>query len=110
MGRLWTGSQVVVVYTNGALGGLAIVCNPWEIIMINIVATYHTLSSLFHLLGTNIQGSLIHIYGSSIPTLKNRMINYLEGFVSQNPVIFTIIGGEFNMIIYVQENKGAGGY
>ena len=90
---------MVVVDVIGTSGSISIVWNPWGINMINIANTHHTPLALFHLLGTSIRGSLINVYGPLIPKLKNRMIDYLEGFVSQNTNTFTIIKGDFNMVI-----------
>jgi hypothetical protein len=70
---------VVAVDAMEASCDLAIAWNS-EITLNDFMSTVNTLFSSFHILGTNIRGYLMNVYGPQIPDQKIRMIEYLKWY------------------------------
>ena len=61
--KTWKGCEVVLVDAIKEAGGIGILWNPREVHIYNFVATQHSLSATFHIIGTNIRGFLTNVYG-----------------------------------------------
>ena len=79
--RIWKGSQITTIDAKVASGGIAIIWNPMQIPLSHFSSTPHSLSSIFHILGTTIRGHIINTYGPQPPNLKIHLIQYLDWFV-----------------------------
>jgi hypothetical protein len=80
MAHLWKGSKVASIDAVGASGGLKIIWNPFEVTLNDFLATKNTLSTSFHLSGTNIHEFL----WPSNPRPKNQNA-WILGLVQANP-------------------------
>ena len=79
--RIWKGSQSMAIYVKGSLGGITIIWNPIQVYLSHFSSTTHSLSAIFHILGTTIRGHLINTYGMQPPILKIQLVQYLDWFV-----------------------------
>ena len=61
--KVWKGCESVAIDARGAAGGLAILWNPWVVLLSGFLATTCTLSAEFHILGTRIRGFISNVYG-----------------------------------------------
>lgn len=106
MPKIWKGSQVMAIDANGTSGGIAITWNPNLLNLDNFTSTPHSLSTSFHILGTDLSGFVMNVYGPQSPSLKRILLDHITWFNSQHPDSLLIFGGDFNMITSLQEKKG----
>ena len=104
--RIWKGSQSIAIDAKGALGSISIIWNHMQVSISHFDSTSHSLAAFFHILGTTIRGHLINTYGPQPPTLKIKLIQYLDWFVQNHSDSPILIGGDFNMILNLEEKKG----
>ena len=72
----------------------------------HFASSAHSLSAIFHILGTTIKGHLLNTFGPQNPILKDIFIQHLDWFVHSRSNSLIIIGGDFNMILMLEEKKG----
>ena len=63
MTKLWKGIQSIVIDSKGASGCIEIIWNLLIVSLNNLSSTAHSISSYFHLVGTNIRAHLMNVYG-----------------------------------------------
>ena len=64
MSRIWKDSRMIAIDARGASGGISITWNPLLATFSVATSSMHTLSASFHILGTNIKGYLMNVYGA----------------------------------------------
>ena len=63
MARIWKNCTTIAIDVQGASGGLCISWNPHILSLDYALATRHSISASFHLLGSSIKGYLMNVYG-----------------------------------------------
>jgi len=97
---------VVGVDAMGATEGLGILWNPKAVRLEEFRATHFHLSASFHILGTNIRGTVTNIYGPSTTLNKPSFLDSLQWMGSQIGKNHWILGGDFNLIRHLGEKRG----
>ena len=104
-GKAWKGCESVAVDVNKAVGGIGILCNPEEVSLYNFYATQHSLSTTFHILGTAIRGFITNVHGPPMAEQKMQFLDSLRMINDMTEGHPWIIGGDFNPIRNLEENK-----
>jgi len=105
--KIWRGSDVIALDVDRSAGGLAILWNPQEVCLSNFVATSHILSATFHVIGLNVRGIISNVNG---PFWASQKLDFLESLESMETWVgqgHQIVGGNFNMIINMEDKKGS---
>ena len=70
MSKIWKESLCASIDAKGVSGGISICWNPLIISLTNLSSFPYSISSLFHLVGTNIKGHLLNIDGTQQARIK----------------------------------------
>ena len=62
----------------GASGGLSISWNPLLINLGDALASRHSLSASFHILGSSIRAFLMNVYGPQMADSKRNLLNHID--------------------------------
>jgi exonuclease III len=65
-----------------------------------------TITTSFHLIGSNKHDFIMNVYGPTIPGDKEAFLHHLEWIANHIGTQRWILGGDFNMIIGLEEKKG----
>ena len=95
---IWKNCLTIEISTHGSSGGLSISWNPLLTTLDDILASRHSLSASFHILGSSIRGFLMNVYGPQMVDSKKNLLNHIDWFWILHIESLTIIGGDFNMI------------
>ena len=103
---IWNNYLTMEIDAQGASRGLLINWNPLLITLDDALASRHSLSVSFHILGYSIRGFLMNVYGPQMEDSKNNLLNHIDWFNILHNESSLIIGGDFNMISNLEEKKG----
>jgi exonuclease III len=104
--RIWKGCNYIQTDSSGASGGLAILWNPNHTILSGPFSTIGTLSAHFEIIGSNQEGTITNVYG---PQGQQEKIKFMERLARVKSLATTpnwILGGDFNMIMSLEEKTG----
>ena len=87
-------------------GGMAILWQPRVVDLLEWRAGHFSLLADFQILGTEIKGTIMNIYGPSAFPLKQAFVHHLRWLCAMAKEGNWIIGGDFNLITSLQEKKG----
>jgi len=104
--KAWTGSRSVSVDAIGASGGLAIPWNPQILMLQDFHATHFFIQASFHLIGTDLHGLLTNAYFLQDLHHKLEVLDALIALNSNRQYPLWISGGDFNIIMTLEEKKG----
>jgi hypothetical protein len=88
-----------------ASGSLAITWNPSKIILNDFTTTRNSISTSFHLIGTDVHGFITNVYGPQTSDQKINLLNFLDWYKQEHPRQNWILGGDFNLITNLREKK-----
>jgi len=91
---------------SGASGGLAILWNPQVLSLHDFHASHYFIQTTFHLIGTNIHGHLSNVYFPQDLQKKLDLLDTLTDLNSIRSFPLWICGGDFNIIIALEEKSG----
>ena len=103
--KVWKGCESVAIDSRGAVGGLVILWNSWEVNLSYFLETPFTLSAYFHILGTRIKGLVTNVYG---PPRVEKKLAFLDSITDIKEIFEDkawILGEEFNLIRNLDEKK-----
>ena len=106
LSKAWPGSRSVAVDASGASGGLAIAWNKQTITLSDFHASHHIIQATFHIIGTNIHGHLTNVYFPQEAGNKTALLDTIELLNLNRVHPLWIAGGDFNMIIKLEEKQG----
>eukprot|EP00253_Pinus_taeda_P010222 PITA_10222 len=90
----------------GFAGGIAILCNPNDIIFENWTSMPRILTRLGRIAGTKEKVLILGVYGPHTPGDRGNFLKNLQTAWKLYPDNDWIIGGDFNIIISLKEKKG----
>jgi exonuclease III len=102
----WRNGEFLFQDSVGASGGLAILWNPQTVTLLHPFSTRDTLTALFKDIASSKEGVITNVYGPQSIQDKERFIqslHYIQTLI-QSPN--WIIGGDFNMILTLEEKAG----
>jgi exonuclease III len=102
----WKGGDFLLQDSVGLAGGLAILWNPQKVSMTQPFSTKGTLSAHFRALDSSKEGVITNVYGPQ--SLQDKEV-FLQTLLYIQNLIFSphwIIGGDFNMILTLEEKTG----
>ena len=105
-GTVWKGCEVVGIDSKGAAGGMGIWWDPDKIELEAFMATRHSISGKFHLIGSEIRGIISNIYGPFQVQYKIAFIDSIGKLADWVGDRIWIMGGDFNLIKSLEEKKG----
>jgi exonuclease III len=103
--RIWKGCNYIHTDSVGASGGLAILWNPNHTILSGPFSTIGTLSAHFEVIGSNQEGIITNVYGPQGQQEKIKFMERLTQVKSLATTLNWILGGDFNMIMSLEEKK-----
>ena len=106
VGKVWRNNECIKIDAVGATGGLGIFGDPAQISLKGFVTSHHSLSIDFLLVGSTIRGNMTNVYGPHTSNLKEGFIESLRETHQQVAGRHQILGGDFNLITSLEENKG----
>ena len=106
LSKAWPSSSSVAVDASRASGGLAIAWDTHSMALSNFHAAHNLIHATFHLIGTNIHGHLSNVYFPQEKTSKIVLLNTLAHLNSNRSHPLWIVGGDFNMILRMDEKTG----
>jgi hypothetical protein len=80
--------------------------NPTTVLLDNFFTSKWTITTSFRLIGSNKQGYIKNVYGPPRPGDKEAFLQHLEWIAEHIGPQRWILGGDFNMIIGLEEKKG----
>jgi hypothetical protein len=104
--KCWKQAQHVEVYARGAVGGLAMLWNPTTVPLDNFFTSKWTITSSFHLIGSNKQGYITNVYGPPRQGDKEAFVQHLDWIANHISSQRWILGEDFNMITGLEGKKG----
>eukprot|EP00253_Pinus_taeda_P008572 PITA_08572 len=104
--KVWPRGQVTAVDAQGASGGLAILWDSRVIQLSNIHANKNFMQATFHLIDTNTHGHLTNLYFPQDSHQKAEILDHLSTLNSNRLHPLWIAGGDFNMIVRMEEKQG----
>eukprot|EP00253_Pinus_taeda_P025264 PITA_25264 len=104
--KVWPRGQVTAVDAQGASGGLAILWDSRVIQLSNFHANKNFIQATFHLIGTNTHGHLTNVYFPQDSHQKAEILDHLSTLNSNRHHPLWIAGGDFNMIVRMEEKQG----
>ena len=100
------GSEAIVVDAKGAARGISILWNPRVVSLYEFYATHFSLLADFQILGTCTRGFMTNVYGSPREEQKRKILESLGRLKWSSEGKPWILGGEFNLVRNLDENKG----
>jgi len=104
--RIWRDCIFITTDSIGASGGLAILWDPHKVTLSNPFTTTGTITAHFTALGTTQEGAITNVYGPQGSQDKDKFLERLELIKSLTNTPNWIIGGDFNMILTLEEKTG----
>jgi Rad3-related DNA helicase len=102
----WKQGKAVSIAATGTTGGLAILWNPNTNIMENFITTKWSITTTCRLIGSNKPGHLSNVYGLASTRDKKAFLINLEYLSTLTKDNIRIVGGDFNLIHNLDEEKG----
>jgi len=93
----------LAVDANGAAGGLALIWNPNQVTLSNCFATPFSIFVDLYILGTNISGVIMNVYGPHNPRIKINLLESLQWIKTHIGEKHWLVGGDFNLITSLNE-------
>ena len=106
--RAWKGALVAAIDAKGVAGGLGLLWNPNLVSISNLFATHFSISTRFHILGSETKGVVTNVYGPFQPSKKYAFLNKIGSNKEWVENDHWIIGGDFNIIHSLEEKKRGG--
>lgn len=106
LNKVWTGFRSVSVDALGTSKGVAILWNPQILSLQDFHASHFFISTTFHLIGTNIHGLLTNVYFPQDLQKKLDLLNSLTALSSGRSHPLWISGGDYNIIMALEEKLG----
>ena len=103
--KIWKGCQLMALDAMGQEGGIAILWQPEVVEISDWHANKFSLMAEFHLLDSDVRGSMGNVYGPSSFLEKHAFIDFLVWVNDQAEVGSWVIGGDFNLIASIGEKK-----
>lgn len=104
--RIWKGCKVITTDAMGKAGDLAILWQPLIVTLSDGRANKFSITYNFSLPGIEVKGTLVKIYRPSVFPQKHSFFIFLEWRTGQAFTSSWVIGGDFNLIALLSENKG----
>jgi exonuclease III len=104
--RIWRGCDFIQTDSSGASGGLAILWNPSNTTLSRPFSTIGTITTHFEVTGSNQEGTITNVYGPQSQQEKDKFMERLVLIKSLATTPNWIIGGDFNMILSLEEKTG----
>ena len=105
MGKIWKGCNVMAIDAIGAAGGFAIIWHPSKVNLENFISTHFSISAIFTIIDSGVQGIISNVYGPANPRDKTSFLNSLEFIASWVDKRHWVLAGDFNLITSLQEKK-----
>jgi exonuclease III len=102
----WRGGEFLFQDSVGAAGGLAILWNPQTVTLIHPFSTKDTLTAYFRVIASSKEGAITNVYGPQSIQDKEGFIQTLHYVQTLIHTPHWIIGGDFNMILTLEEKTG----
>ena len=106
MSRIWRGNYSISLDSSGASGGLTISWNPTEVDLDHFLASRHSITALFHPIGTNLHDQITNVYGPQLPDQNYSFLNFLQWIFLEQAHPMDVLGGDFNLITSLQDKCG----
>jgi exonuclease III len=104
--RIWRDCHFTSTDAAGASGGLAILWNPKSVSVHNLFSTEGTITVSFRIIGTNQERTVTNVYGPQNQQDKDHLMQRLQHINTLLPTRNWILGGDFNMILTLEEKTG----
>jgi exonuclease III len=104
--RIWRDCNFISTDSAGASGGLAILWNPASISIHNTFSTVGTITTHFKIIGSTQEGDITNVYGPHSQQEKDKLMQRLELIKTLVTTRNWILGGDFNMILSLEEKSG----
>jgi exonuclease III len=104
--RIWRECNSISTDSTGASGGLAILWNPSNISISKPFSTVGTITAHFEVTGSNQEGAITNVYGPHSQQDKDKLMKRLELIKTLVTTQNWILGGDFNMILSLEEKTG----
>jgi exonuclease III len=104
--RIWRACKSLTIDSTGALGGLAILWNSHNITISKPFTTIGTITAYFEVLGLNQEGAITNVYGPQNNQDRDIFMKRLELIKTLIAIANWILGGDFNMILTLEEKIG----
>jgi len=104
--KCWNKSHNVEFNAKGVVGGLAMHWNPTTVLLDDFFTSKWTITTSFHLIGSNKQGYITNVYRPTILGDKESFLHHLERISNHIGSQRWVLGGYFNMITGLEEKKG----
>jgi exonuclease III len=104
----WCNCESYHLDSKGAIGGLAILWNPATVILDQGFSTPSTLTAHYRAIGSDKDGMITNAYGPHNNQDKDLFLQSLAYLGSLAEHKRWIIGGDFNMILTLEEKRGGG--
>jgi exonuclease III len=102
----WRNCESYQTDSKGALGGLTILWNPATVILDQGFSTPCTITTHYRAIGSNKEGMITNAYGLQNNQDKDLFLQSLAYLGSLAEGKWWIIGGDFNMILKLEEKRG----
>ena len=106
--RCWRNNKVMTFEATESAGGLEILWDPWRVILKDWMRIKFMLSALIRLIGEYRWRSLTMVYGPPTPHDKATFFMHLKHLSRSWAHQDWILGGDFNLICNLEENRGGG--
>jgi exonuclease III len=106
--RCWRNCESYQTDSKGASGGLAILWNPATVILDQGLSTPCTITTHYRAIGSDKEGMITNAYGPQNNQDKDLFLQSLAYLGSLAEGKQWIIGGDFNMILTLEEKRGGG--
>jgi exonuclease III len=103
---IWRGCEFIHTDSTGASGGLAILWNPNNITLRRPFSTIGTLTAHFEITGSTQEGDITNVYGPQSQQEKDKLMKWITHIKTLLSMPNWILGGDFNMILSLEEKKG----
>ena len=98
--------EVMAIDSVGMAGGLAILWNATEVTADGWIGFPRILTGNFRLLSTEERILISAVYGPPIPRERVELLHNVRILSTIHQEKYWILGGDFNMILNISENKG----
>ena len=78
MSQIWKDFLTIPIDAKGAFGSISI---SWNLLLVTLneaSSSLHCLSASFHILGSNIRGFLMNLYGLQAADFKMKILNFID--------------------------------
>ena len=107
MKKIWKGSRVMATDVDCMEGSIVVLWHQKSIDLLEWRANNFSLMANFKFLETGAKGTLVNVYGPSTFPQKSAflcLLNWMKGITHEGK---WIIGGYYNLIFFLRENKGS---